>query len=98
MMGILMFDDLSSGQLVKIFALVSFLSVFVAMFIYFLFFPVVVNENVCEDVSLTVAPWALDTAKNWNKDNLAVSELFVDSCNKAKRINEFTWQVELKKC
>ena len=93
-----MFNDFDDKQLVIIFALVSFFSVVIGLGVYFFLFPVVVVENDCSDVSLSVAPWALGTAKNWNADNQGVSELFVDSCNKATRIDEVSWQVELKKC
>jgi len=93
-----MFSDFDDKQLVIIFSLVSFFSVVVGLSVYFVLFPVVVVENDCSDVSLSVAPWALETAKNWNKDNPGVSELFIDSCNKVIRIDEVTWKVELKKC
>ena len=93
-----MFNDFDDKQLVIIFALVSFFSVVIGLGVYFFLFPVVVVENDCSDVSLGVDPWALQTAMNWNKDNQGVSELVIDSCNKASRVSEFVWQVELKKC
>ena len=93
-----MFNDFDDKQLVIIFALVSFFSVVIGLGVYFVLFPVVVVENDCSDVSLSVAPWAVDVAKNWNADNQGVSELVIDSCNKVIRIDEVTWKVELKKC
>jgi len=91
-----MFEELSSGQLVKIFALISFFSVVFGLFVYFLLFPV--NCGKKDSSVIGVDPIAFEIAKAWNNNNLSVKTIDIDSCNKATRIDNTTWQVELKPC
>lgn len=92
-----MFDSMSGGQVVKIFAAISFFSVFLAMFLYFAIFPVTVSEK-CDSVDISVAPWALDAVKNWNIENQGQTVIDLDECNQATRVDAETWEVGLKKC
>lgn len=89
------FDD---GQRIKIMGLVTFLSVFIALFIYFAVFPIQSNTVESEKTVLGVDPIAFEIAKNWNNLNQNQVEIQIDSCNTAKRIDEFTWQVTMKNC
>lgn len=91
-----MFEELSEGQLVKIFALVSFGSVVFGLFVYFLLFPV--NCGSSSKQIIGVDPLAFEIAKGWNGANPSVMEIPIDACNKATRVEEFVWQVELKPC
>lgn len=94
-----MFDQFSEKQLVQVFALTAFLSVFVALFIYFALFPVNhSNSQVVEKQVLGVDPIAFEIAKVWNGANQGVKAIDIDSCNRATRIDQTTWKVELKAC
>jgi len=94
----MMFESFDDNQLIKIFALISFISVILGLFVYFLLFPVNCSKT-CEDKqTIGVDPIALEVGKTWNTLNAGTVELQIDSCNKATRISEFVWQVELKPC
>jgi len=92
-----MFEDFDEKQLVKIFGLISFLSVVLGLFVYFLLFPVNCGSKGSTAV-IGVDPIAFKIAQEWNKANLGVTEFPIDSCNKAVRVSEFVWQVEMKEC
>lgn len=92
-----MFDSFSDKQMIQIFGLIAFLSVFLALFVYFAVFPV--NTKVVESkTTLGVDPIAFESAKIWNNLNQNTNSIGIDSCNKATRVSEFVWQVELKGC
>lgn len=96
-----MFDQFSGKQLVKIFALTAFGSVFVALFIYFALFPVNHNDlsKVVESKTVIgVDPIAFEIAKTWNNINPGIDVIDIDSCNKATRLEDYAWRVELKAC
>jgi len=94
----MMFESFDDNQLIKIFALISFISVIMGLFVYFLLFPVNCSKTCEGKQSIGVDPIALEVGKTWNNLNSGVNELQIDSCNKAIRISEFVWQVELKPC
>ena len=94
-----MFDEFSEKQIFQFFALTAFISVFVALFIYFAIFPVNHNDSgVVEKQVLGVDPIAFEIAKVWNGANQEVKAFDIDSCNRATRISKAVWQVELKAC
>lgn len=94
-----MFDQFSEKQLLQIFALTAFCSVFIALFIYFAIWPVNHSDTkVVEKQVLGVDPIAFEIAKVWNNVNQNTNEINIDSCNKATRISKFVWQVEMKTC
>lgn len=94
-----MFDSFSEKQLFQIFGLISFVSVFAALFIYFALFPVNHSDTqVVEKQVLGVDPIAFEIAKVWNGANQGVKAIDIDSCNRATRIDATTWRVEMKAC
>lgn len=93
-----MFDQFSEKQLAQIFGLISFVSVFAALFIYFAVFTPECKGGYEQKQVLGVDPIAFEIAKVWNGANLGVKAIDLDSCNRATRIDATTWRVEMKAC
>lgn len=94
-----MFDEFDDKQMIKILGVITFLSVFVALFVYFFLFPIKVNETVApEKTVIGIDPIAFEIAKNWNNLNPNQTVIEIDSCNTATRINETTWQITMRNC
>ena len=95
-----MLDEFDDQQMIKIFAAVTLISVFIALFVYFAIFPVKVSASVqsVEKTVIGVDPIAFEIAKTWNNLNQGQSVIEIDSCNTAIRIDESTWQITMKNC
>ncbi len=91
------FDDM---QMIQIFAVVTFISMFLALFIYFAVFPVKASGSIefVEKTIIGVDPIAFEIAKTWNNLNQHQTVIGIDSCNTATRIDESTWQITMKNC
>ena len=54
--------------------------------------------NLDQKQTLDFNPLSFVLIKEWNKFNSGVQEFVLDGCNVAKRIDAYTWSVNLKDC
>jgi len=43
-------------------------------------------------------PISFEALKLWNRSNLTTQEVQLDACNKAVRIDSYTWQITVSNC
>ena len=43
-------------------------------------------------------PLSFEALKLWNRSNLTTQEVQLDACNKAVRIDSYTWQITVSNC
>lgn len=84
----------------KFFALVTIVSVFVSLFVYFAIFPIQVEvpTETVQKTMIGIEPLSFEIAKTWNNLNPNETVIQIDSCNTATRIDGSTWQVTMKNC
>ncbi|KKK73964.1 hypothetical protein LCGC14_2888530 [marine sediment metagenome] len=87
-------------EIIKKIVVITFITSFLALFIYFAIFPIKISSSIdsTEKTVIGIDPIAFEIAKNWNNLNLGQTVIEIDSCNVATRIDDFTWQVTMKNC